>query len=377
LVVVIVYSNVGACNMLRMNPPDVLHTVPHGIMEYNLGFVLQCVKLISILDSKFLRGPKILTDNVAFFPQFHSLYPVRHIHFPDIMDLCVSDNAKNKGKKTNTTNLITMREFYKIVSALFQVLFSCISLRILPNTSDWCSSIGLSPPFFNPTQVVVNSLMSSLQIHFYLHANSLSETQVVSLQMLIANAHAQLQILDLMRKRLLHKANHTPTSKVVFEDLVSSEMPLMDNPKLEMLSHIPDCIRNNGCDTTIFNTELGELHMKIVRALWSSTGKQKLRVAFDILKKYRDINLLEITKFGLLNHSDILEKRPLMENRIHRSDIKLATSKDFVFCGNRGQRIYWNRDLDTFNSVKCESLNVHDTLLQVCTSKMFFLLHIF
>ena len=74
--------------MLRMNPPDVLHTVPHGIMEYNLGFVLQCVKLISILDSKFLRGPKILTDNVAFFPQFHSLYPVRHIHFPDIMDLC-------------------------------------------------------------------------------------------------------------------------------------------------------------------------------------------------------------------------------------------------------------------------------------------------
>jgi hypothetical protein len=246
----------------------------------------------------------------------------------------------------------------------------------LPNTSDWCSSIGLSPPFFNPTQVVVNSLMSSLQIHFYLHANSLSETQVVSLQMLIANAHAHLQILDLMRKRLLHKANHTPTSKVVFEDLVSSEMPLMDNPKLEMLSHIPDCIRNNGCDTTIFNTELGELHMKIVRALWSTTGKQKLRVAFDILKKYRDISLLEITKFGLLNHSNILEKRPLMENRIHRSDIKLATSNDFVFCGNRGQRISWNRDLDTFNSVKCESLNVHDTLLQVRTSEMFLLLHI-
>ena len=175
----------------------------------------------------------------------------------------------------------------------------------------------------NPTQVIVNSVMASLQIHFYLHANSLSETQVVTLQMLISNAHAQLQILDFMRKRLLHKANYNPISKVPFKDIGSREMSLMDNPKLEMLSHIPDCIRNNGCDISIFNTELGELQMKVVRDFWSSSSKQKLRVAFDILRKYRDTSLLEITKLGLFNNSHTWDKRPLMDNRNHNFDVKL------------------------------------------------------
>ena len=245
--------------MLRMNPPDILHTVPHGIMEYNLGFALQCIKLFSKLDDRFSRGPKYLSDNVRFFPNFHSLYPVRHIHFPDIWSICVSDNAKKEGKSTGTTNIINMSEFYKIVSALFQVLFSCLDSRILPTTTDWCKEFGFSRPYFNPRQVVVNSLMSTLQIHWYIHVNSLSETQVVTLQMLISNAHAQLQILDFMRKRLLHRKSYKKSSKVEFMDLPTSALSLMENPKLEMLSHLPQCIRENGCDTSAFNTELGEL----------------------------------------------------------------------------------------------------------------------
>jgi len=351
--------------MLRMNPPDILHTVPHGIMEYNLGFVMQCIKLFSKLDDRFSRGPKYLSDNVRFFPNFHSLYPVRHIHFPDIWSICVSDNSKKEGKSTGTTNIINMSEFYKIVSALFQVLFSCIDNRILPSTSDWSKEFGFSPPYFNPRQVVVNSLMSTLQIHWYIHATSLSETQVVTLQMLISNAHAQLQILDFMRKRLLHRKSYKKYSKVAFTDVPTSALSLMENPKLEMLSHLPQCIRENGCDTAAFNTELGELQMKVVRAFWSTTSKRKLKVAFEILKKYRNLSLLKIMKQGLLQQAPSWRVRAKEESKNRHSDIQIAQSLEFSFFCNKWQSFVPVPEDHSFKTNNGESFIVHDLLLQV------------
>lgn len=351
--------------MLRMNPPDILHTVPHGIMEYNLGFAMQCIKLISKLDERFARGPKYLSDNVRFFPTFHSLYPVRHIHFPDIWTICVSENSKKNGNSTGTTNIINMSEFYKIASALFQVLFSCIDSRIIPTTVEWCKNLGFSPPYFNPTQVVVNSLMATMQIHWYIHATSLSETQVVTLQMLISNAHAQLQILDFMRKRLLHRKSYKLSSKVDFLDLPTSALSLLENPKLEMLSHIPQCIRENGCDTSAFNTELGELQMKVVRAFWSTTSKRKLKVAFEILKKYRNLSLLKVMKQGLVQQSPTWKTRTKEESRNRHVDVKIAQSHEFSFFCNQWQSFFPVKEDHSFKTNSGQSFLVHDILLQV------------
>lgn len=360
-------SFVGVSSMLRMNPPDILHTVPHGLMEYTLGFVLQCVKLVSSIDNKsFGRGPHILSDNVRFFPNFHSLYPVRHIHFPDLWDIYVSESSKNKGNSTNSTTLLTLNEYFKIPSALFQVMLTCIDTRIFPNNMEWCISFGLSVDPFNPMRIVVNALMSTMKVYWYIHSESLSETQIVTLQMLIANAHAQLQILDLMRKRLLHRSYWTTRSKCPFSDMCIEDIGLLENPKLEMLSHIPDCLRNNGCDTSAFNTALGELEMKVVRPIWNTTSKRKGSETLEILRKYRNLSLLEIIRQGIVNENENWCPRQKDVKKNHRSDVKIAEGRNFDFFCNKGQRINWIESTNSYEAILSESLKVHDFLLEVC-----------
>lgn len=356
--------------MLRMHPPDILHTVHHGIMEYTLGFVLQCVKLISVLDTKsFSRGPNILADNVRFFPMYQSLHPVRHIHFPDIWAIYASDSSKSKGSSFNSTNILTLNEYFKIPSALFQVMFSCLDDRILPNNMDWCVSFGFGDSAFNPMKLAVNALMATMKVYWYIHSESLSETQIVTLQMLIANAHAQLQILDIMRKRLIHRSHWSIRTKVPFSDLALSDIVLLDNPKLELLSHVPDCLRNNGCDTSAFNTALGELEMKVVRPIWNTTSKRKDTESLEILKKYRNLSILDIIREGVINDSCNWYARDKQEKKNHRSDIKIAVGTSFDFFCNKGQRIRWIEENDSFESVLNESLNIHDFLLEVSVCK--------
>jgi len=121
--------------MLRMNPPDVLHTVPHGIMEYNVGFTLQCIRLISKMDPmKYRQGPRILDVNMKNFPTFQSMHPVRHVKFHQVWDLVPTELGRDKTSDHNTTGLLVMNEYFKMKSLLFQLCFSCIDKDILPNS---------------------------------------------------------------------------------------------------------------------------------------------------------------------------------------------------------------------------------------------------
>ena len=52
-------------------------------------------------------------------------------------------------------------------------------------------------------QVVTNAMFASLKVYWYLHTNRLTETQVVTLRMLVSNFQAHLLVLDLVRKKLI------------------------------------------------------------------------------------------------------------------------------------------------------------------------------
>ena len=190
--------------MLRIHPPDILHTLIHGSMELCLGFTLQIIKLVSVIDSKnFSRAPKLLALAVRDFPAFNALQPVRHVRFENIWELYVSELSKKKGKSTNTIGLIVLKEFFKLPTALFQVMFCCGDANILPNNLAWSESVGFSEPYFNPMQVVTNAMFASLKVYWYLHTNRLTETQVVTLRMLVSNFQAHLLVFDLVRKKLI------------------------------------------------------------------------------------------------------------------------------------------------------------------------------
>ena len=77
--------------------------------------------------------------------------------------------------------------------------------NLLPSELSWSRKAGFREPYFAPKGVVVNALNAVLEVHWYLRG-SITETQLTTLQMLIANAQAHMLLLDVMRKRIIEKA---------------------------------------------------------------------------------------------------------------------------------------------------------------------------
>jgi hypothetical protein len=329
--------------------------------------------------------------------------------------------SKSKGRATDTTGLIVLKEYFKLASALFQVMFCCSDVRILPNTLDWSNRSGFSEPFFNPMQVVLNAIHSIMIVYWYLHAPRLTETQVVTLQMLVANSQGHLLVLDVIRKRLIQMNKPKSVSKKttfsgnvdtrttsitkstsssssssssidqssnctlmistlvddssieVFKnkrDLDLAEVPLLKNAKLEMLSHLPECIRHAGCDNNVRNTELGELFMKLVRCIWNSTSKRFSSVEYEMLKKYIHLQVLDVIKKGINDRKgvDVFAQKRQSTRKMFVSDTIVAELKELSFafnCTSKPQALVWVVDKETFETMDGSCLNVHNILLDV------------
>jgi len=362
--------------MLRMHPPDILHTLIHGSMEYCLGFTLQMVKLISSIDkTNFANSPKLLEDSIKLFPASNALHPVRHVYFANVWDLVPSSNEKGRGKATNTTLLIAMKEFFKIPSATFQVMICCSHSSIVPDSYDWCKKCGFQEPFFNPLQVIVNALYAMMVVYWYLHAPCLTENQVVALQLLVGNAQGHLLVLDVVRKRLIEKNKPPPkkskktavvevggelesgcsSSSIISNDTTNSsgsssssnkesirgdismeDVKLLLNPKFELLSHFPQSIRDVGCDNSVRDTELGELFMKLVRCIWNTTSKKYASVEYEMLKKYRNLLFLDVIKRGIQQRMgfDIFKQKRTDKSKAYMRDMILCETDFFSFACN-------------------------------------------
>lgn len=379
-------------------------------MEYCLGFTLQMVKLISSIDkTNFANSPKLLEDSVKLFPASNALHPVRHVHFPNVWDLVPSSNEKGRGKATNTTLLIAMKEFFKIPSATFQVMICCSNPSIVPDSYDWCKRCGFQEPLFNPLQVIVNALYAMMVVYWYLHAPCLTENQVVALQLLVGNAQGHLLVLDVVRKRLIEKnrplpkkskknavvgsaeelesgcssspsnSNGTSSSSTsstssnkdsCHGDVSIENIKLLMNPKFELLSHFPQSIRDVGCDNSVRDTELGELFMKLVRCIWNTTSKKYASVEYEMLKKYRNLLFLDVIKRGIQQRMgfDMFTQKRTDKTKAYMRDMILCETEFFSFacnCTSKIQSIVWNKCKLVFESTDGCCLNVHNILLDV------------
>jgi hypothetical protein len=155
--------------------------------------------------------------------------------------------------------------------------------------------MGFSEPYFNPTHVLLNALNAVMEVHFHFKAGSLTETQLQTLQMLIANAQAHMLILDVMRKRIIHKAT---TVKDKFEDLEVCSVGLMNNVKSELISHMVESMRQCGCDNNARDTEMGEMMMKLCKLLFGDTSRRYHTVLRDMLVKYMHLQYMAIAEKG-------------------------------------------------------------------------------
>jgi len=371
--ILIFFSFIGIGSMLRFYPPDVLHTLNKGIVEFCVGFTLQIVKVVGTIDSTFSRGASMLTKTVKNFPAYNSFQPVRHVHFEDIFELQTTPTGKGTENPYNTTGLLRMKESFKLMTALIQIYVGCVEMNVLPDHYSWSKDVGFSQPYFSVQQVVVNAINATLEVYWYSTATSLTETQLKTFSLLVANAQGHMLVLDVVRKRLLKRAS---TLKGSFEDFNVQNMALMTNPKLELLSHFPESRRDAGCDNHVRDTNEGELYMKIIRTLFNTTSKRHDSYLKEMLRKHQHLAYLQWIRKGLdyrqgKGKNECVANEELSNVRKHSGNHTLKQTDVYKFESNgtyKNQHVVFCDRTNKFVQHRTEDdLNLHPLLKMVST----------
>ena len=151
--------------MTHVMPSDYLHSFTQGLVSYILGWTLQLSFVIKYFDEDYTNSSMEINAFVRRFPGHNSYHPVRHVQFEDVTDLLKEEKrVKSIGEISyDKTGLLTLTESWKLLPALFQVLFSIITGKVFPADLNWFKKVcgeGLS---FNMERCVVskcNTVMS-------------------------------------------------------------------------------------------------------------------------------------------------------------------------------------------------------------------------
>lgn len=329
---------VGVGTMQRLFGTDILHTWVLGFVEACVGFSLQIIKYIgySNVDSSYSDSPRLFIEIIKNFPAFNSLHPTKkHVRFEDVFELMQSPSSKKTSNPLNTTSILKMRESGKLPTLLLQMLFSLAEKSLLPSDMNWSKNQGFQQPYFSPQQVLINALNAVLEVHFYFKCGALTEVQLQTLQMLIANAQGHMLLLDVMRRRIIEKAT---TVKDKFSDIPITESNLMSNLKFEAISHMVEAFRQSGCDNNARDTEMGEMMMKLCKMLFGDTSRRYFTVLRDMLLKYLHLQYMAIAEKGFRD-ANIHDRLAVDVNKSHNKSERIASSETFDFKTNKNHRI--------------------------------------
>jgi len=365
--------------MDRLFGSDILHTWVLGFVEAAVGFTLQIVKYIGHhnIDRNYSQSPKKLVEIIRRFPSHSSLQPMKkHVVYMDIYELFQSSNSQGVGNPMNTTGHLKLREANNLPSALLQIYFALSDREILPDGIHWSKNNGFSKPYFTPRQVVINAINAVIEVHWYMKAESLTETQMKTFQMLISNAQAHMLILDVVRKRIIHKAQ---SPKKEYVDLPVNTIGLMNNVKFELITHMVDAKRECGCDNSVRDTELGEMLMKMCKLLFADTNRRYNTVLRDMLLKYLHLQYMGIARKGLLD-IDVHCLRMVQSNRVRNSSKFVCVTEERDVRTNSmyaQQCIRWCAQQGGYRTKQdLARWNVHPMILMVCNYKKQKLEHI-
>ena len=324
--------------MQRLFGTDILHTWVLGFVEACVGFSLQIIKYIgySNVDSSYSDSPRLLTEIIKNFPAFNSLHPTKkHVRFEDVFELMQSSSSKKTSNPMHTTSILKMRESGKLPSLLLQIFFSLAEKKLLPSDMNWSKNQGFQQPYFSPQQIMINALNAVLEVHFYFKSGALTEGQLQTLQMLIANAQAHMLVFDVMRRRIIEKAT---TVKDKFVDISVSESNLMNNLKFEAISHMVEAFRQSGCDNNARDTEMGEMMMKLCKLLFGDTSRRYHTVLRDMLIKYMHLQSMAIAEKGFKD-ANITDRVAVDVKKSHNTSETIVVCENFDFKTNKNHRL--------------------------------------
>ena len=349
--------------MQRLFGMDILHTWVLGFVEACVGFSLQIIKYIGYtnVDTNYSGSPRRLIEIIKQFPAYNSLQPMKkHVRYDDIYELMQTPTSNKAYNPKNITKILKMRESCKLPPALLQILFALADADILPNELNWAKKQGFSEPYFSPQQVLINALNAVVEVHWYFKCGALTERQIQTLQMLIANAQGHMLVLDVMRRRIIEKAL---TVKDKFSDIPVIESNLMSTVKFEAISHMPEAMRQCGCDNNACDTEMGEMLMKLCKVMFADTSRRYHTVLRDMLTKYLHLQYLAIAQKGFAD-TNVTNVILPDTSKSHNTTKTILANTSFEFKTNRNyrtQKIRFGHSL--FKPLEGErSWNVHPML---------------
>jgi hypothetical protein len=209
--VIVILSCIDVITMGRLFPTDFLHGLNQGLVAYLLGWTLQMIFIVPLLDENFKDVPSAVINLVKEFPAYNSFHPVKHKRFEDITSLMREEKKVHKASDFffGNTDIVALTETWKLTTALFQLLFVIITGKVFPSDLSWGKKVGISDASFNMERCFINAIVAVLEVYWYANAQTLCEPQVDAYRNIVSNAQSHVVILHHVRVLIMNKLSHT------------------------------------------------------------------------------------------------------------------------------------------------------------------------
>lgn len=209
------FTYVGVISIARFFPSDFLHTLNQGIVQYLLGWTLQMLYVLPLLDDEYADLPSVVIKMIQEFPAHNAFHPIRHHRFDDITSLIKQEKKvlKYADYTFDKTGIVALTETWKLMTALFQLLFTIVSGNVFPSDLNWGIRNGICDFSINIERCFINAIVACVEVYWYADAQDLSAEQVNTYRQIISNAQSHIIVLHHVRMQLLNKI-----ARVAFEN---------------------------------------------------------------------------------------------------------------------------------------------------------------
>ena len=195
----------------RLFPSDFLHGLNQGIVQYVLSWTLEMVYILRILDTSCKDIPREVTAFIQKFPAHNSFHPIKHHRFEDVTSLLKQEKKilKVSDYTFDNTGILALTETWKLMTALFQLLFVITNGKVFPSELNWGKKHDITEKSFNMERCFINAIVGCIEIHWYAGAQNLTERQVETYRRVISNAQSHIVILHHVRVLVMNRLSLT------------------------------------------------------------------------------------------------------------------------------------------------------------------------
>jgi chorismate mutase len=162
---------------------------------------------LPLLDKKYNDVSCVVKSMIQDFPAHNSFHPIKHNRFEDITSLIKQEKkiVKAADVSFDKTDIVALTESWKLMTALFQLLFAVTSGKVFPSELNWCKSVGITDVTFNMERCFINAIVGCVDVYWFANSQELTAEQIETYRKVISNAQSHIVVLHHVRCHVLDK----------------------------------------------------------------------------------------------------------------------------------------------------------------------------